>query len=142
MTLAFASFVSILLMFIKFLNPPAEPPVPPALAGQTVPVQPYKIDFTKRYDLICTGVGSGPSGSGSLQYRNCRILGFTGAGGKGEEAQSSRYYTDTFDKWIVLELPDKRHAFLPPNAIAAFEEARVPMGKISAAKSVGAGTPH
>lgn len=139
---ALAAFVGVLLLFIRFLNPPAEPTVPPALAGQAVPVQPYKIDFAKRYDLICNGIGSGPSGSGSLQYRNCRILGYTGAGSKPEDSLSSRYYTDTFDKWIVLELPDKRHAFLPPNAISAFEEAKVLTVRKIAAKTMGAKTTH
>ena len=137
---ALAAFVGALLLFIKLLNPPAEPPAPPALAGQAVPIQPYKIDFTKRYDLICTGIGSGPSGNGVLQYHNCKILGFTGAGSKAEGPQYSSYDRDTFDKWIVLELPDKRHAFLPPNAISAFEEAKVPTARKIAAKSVGAKT--
>ena len=95
---ALAVFVGVLLLFIKFLNPPAEPSAPPALAGQAVPILPDKIDFTKRYDLICNGMGSGPSGSGVLQYHNCRILGFTGAGSKSEDSLSSRCDSDTFDK--------------------------------------------
>ena len=71
----------------------------------------------------------GASGNNALVYHNCRILRFTGAESKDAQPEYSRYDTDTFDKWVVLELPDKRHAFLPPNAIAAFEEAKASENK-------------
>ena len=125
---AFVVFGGFIWSFGKLFTPPNEP-VAPALAGQTVPAQLYKIDFTKRYDLICSGVGTSSSGNGTLVYHNCRILGFTGVSGKNAQPEYSSYNTDTFDKWVVLELPDKRHAFVPPNAIAAFEEAKIPAKK-------------
>ena len=123
--MAFVLLGGLFLLMGKWLAPPKEPAAP-ALAGQTVPAQLFKIDFTKRYDLICSG-----SGNGALVYRNCRILGFTGGG---VQAARPQYYsddTDTFDKWVVLELPDLRHAFLPPSQIEAFEEAKSPTKKPS-----------
>lgn len=92
-------------------------PTPPSLAGQVVPAQPFNIDFKKRYDFHL----SSQSGE-SRVYSNCRIVGFT-AGGGGSSSLGSYGY-EYFDHWLVIELPDKRRAFLPPHQILTFEEAK------------------
>ncbi len=100
----------------------ADVPEPPKLAGQAVPRQAFKIDFQRRYHFyLNTGFGQVPAQGGDV-YRNCRIVGFTGAPSD-ESVSNSSYYTDSFGAWLVVELPDRRLAYLQPSEIRAFEEA-------------------
>jgi hypothetical protein len=109
-------------------------PRPPELGGQQVPEKVYEIHFDQKYDLYCSLFHEAPT-----TYRSCKILGFTGRGGEsvsaGRAAGSSGFafssgsgsassYAQYFDHWLVLELPDGRLAYIPPNAVKYIEEAK------------------
>lgn len=90
-------------------------PEPPSVGGQPVPSKTFDVDFSKRYDLICSAQGGAP-----LVYRDCRILGFTGE--KSEASGSYGGKNGYFESWLVLELPDRRLAYITPGEVRAFEE--------------------
>jgi hypothetical protein len=107
-------------------------PPPPKLGGQQVPAKRYQIQFEQKYDLYCSFYGGDQT-----TYRNCRILGFIGpvedsakarqdAGSSGlglsSVISSPSYYTEYFDRWLVLELEDGRLAYIPPTAIKYIEQ--------------------
>ena len=89
-------------------------PAPPAIAGAKVPAKLHTIDFTFRYDIIC---------SSDRTYRNCRILGFTGEKKRNSGGYFSEY-ENYLEQWLVLELPDGRKAYVPPHQIFAFEQTK------------------
>jgi hypothetical protein len=94
-------------------SPPEKPPV---VGGQEVPNQNIIIDFTKRYDLVCRH---------GETHSNCRILGYTGDKIRDPEGKiSSAFGWGSFGRWLALELPDGRHAFVPSGSIAFLEEAK------------------
>lgn len=96
---------------------------PPELVGRPVPDATFEIDFGKRYDLHCF-----PGGSQAVVLRHCKIVGSTGPG-----AGSPRVHLPGADedfvlpgvfggRWLVLELPDGRHAYVPPESVRLIEE--------------------
>jgi hypothetical protein len=87
-------------------------PSPPKVAGHKVPSEVYKVDFSKRYNLKLE------SYRGQHTYDNCLIKGFTY-----EEKEKSRGYS-YFEKWLVVELPDKRLVYLQSGNIRVIEEAQ------------------
>jgi hypothetical protein len=124
-------------MGIVFMSAIASPmskadPAPPKLGGQPVPAKRYDIQFDQKYDLHCSFYGGDQT-----TYGNCRILGFVGAREESAKARqnadssglafssfisSASYYTEYFDRWIVLELTDSRLAYIPPSAIKYIEQ--------------------
>src|SRR5207237_1388773 len=92
---------------------------PVELAGEKAPAKFYEIDFNKRYDLITQGYRGE-----RLTYTNCKILGSTRPA---EPKQSSGLssYSEYFEKWLVIELPDGRLAYLPADHIDMIEETSV-----------------
>jgi hypothetical protein len=95
---------------------------PPEFVGRQVPDATFEIDFTKRYDFHCLSAGEQ-----GVVLRNCKILGFTGGGIAGrrlsplideELAQAAGYP----GRWLVLELPDRRRAYVLPESVRLIEE--------------------
>jgi hypothetical protein len=92
---------------------------PPIVGGQEVPNQNIIIDFTKRYDLVCH------HGETERAYNNCRILGYTGDKIRDAEGKlAPGFFYSNFGRWLALELPDGRRAFVPSGSIAFLEEAK------------------
>ena len=96
-------------------------PRPPELVGQPVPATTFEIDFAKRYDLHCAAAGQE-----SLVLHRCKIIGSTGAGQhpKLPSPYAELYYAQGISsgRWLVLELPDGRRAYVPPESIRLIEE--------------------
>ena len=94
----------------------------PVIAGQQVPERRFRLDFSKRYDLI---VGQRFHEEVTRTIEGVRILGFTSlredeAETKGvKDAQTSNDY---FDHWIVGELRDGRLTYVPPGTILSVQE--------------------
>ncbi len=91
----------------------------PIIAGQQVPERRFRLDFSKRYDLI---LGQRFE-EGTRTIEDVRILGFTSPRGPGTQAGGtgdSSY--DYFDHWIVGDLPDGRLTYIPAGSILATEE--------------------
>ena len=107
---------AVLLFLCGCISPPPERP--PEIAGQEIPSQNIIIDFTKRYDVICT------SGQDTRAYTNCRILGYTGDKIRDAEGKLTSAYSGSFGRWAVLEMQDGRRAFVPFGRITFLEEAR------------------
>jgi hypothetical protein len=110
---------------VSTLAPRPGPPQAPTVGGQPVPSSAFAIDFTKRYDLHCSGYSSTPT-----IIRNCKILGFTGPGEQTRPSVSLPFVSTAgqyFTAWLVLELEDGRLAYLSPHCIQFVEE--TPKGK-------------
>jgi hypothetical protein len=78
------------------------------------------VPLSKQYDLYCALFTKEPT-----VYRNCRILGITGA----EERKSSSFSSKSislpyewYDGMLVLEMPDGRRAYVPTKSVKYFEE--------------------
>ena len=90
---------------------------PPTIAGQAVPEQRYQVDFSKRYDLIVDSYRS------ERVIENCLIKGLTekaDSDSSGGLSRISKYRC--FDEWLVVELLDKRLAYLPQRSVRIIEE--------------------
>lgn len=108
---------AMLLILCGCISSPQEKP--PVVGGQEVPNQNIIIDFTKRYDLVCH------HGETARTYSNCRILGYTGDKIRDPEGNiSPAFFWGSFGRWLALELPDGRRAFVPSGSIAFLEEAK------------------
>lgn len=99
----------------------------PNSAGQTsapdrqaASLQLFKIDYSKRYDVVCTSDSTTP-----LIYRNCLILGFTKTEGHSKK-EADAPGEGQFDEWLVVKLPDARHAYLNTYEVRAIEETKKP----------------
>ena len=93
----------------------------PTIAGQQVPEGRFRLDFSKRYDLI---LGQRFE-EGTRTMEGVRILGFTSPRGPGTQAEGGGNGTssyDYFDHWIVGDLPDGRLTYIPAGSILAIEE--------------------
>jgi len=91
---------------------------PPIVGGQEIPNRNVIIDFTKRYDLVCR------HGETGRTYNNCRILGYTGDKIRDAEGNLiASFAYGGFGRWLALEMPDGRRAFVPSGSIAFLEEA-------------------
>jgi hypothetical protein len=95
---------------------------PPEFVGRQVPDATFEIDFAKRYDFHCF-----TAGDHGVVLRGCKILGFTGAGTAGrrlsppvdEELALAAGYPG---RWLVLERPDGRRAYVLPESVRLIEE--------------------
>jgi len=94
--------------------------VPPGIAGQQVPAEVRAIDFDKRLDVHCSFREQVGPANESTVFRNCRVVGFTGADTPGGK------FSGYFDRWLVLELSDGRMAYIPTNSLQYLETAKVP----------------
>jgi hypothetical protein len=94
---------------------------PPELVGQPLPAETFEIDFTKRYDLHCVAT----AGDHVLVLHRCKIIGSTGPG---RHTQVPSPYAELYaqvlpsGRWLVLEMPDGRRAYVPPESIRLIEE--------------------
>ncbi len=112
----FAGAFAIVVMIVAFqifIVSHSEEPSPPKFAGQEVPSEVYDVDFSKRYDLMLDSYGNDQH-----IYSNCLIKGFTY-----KKNEGSRRYS-YFEKWLVVELPDKRLVYLQPRNITVIEESK------------------
>lgn len=95
-------------------------PRPPELVGQPLPADTFEIDFGKRYDLHCAAVGDH-----AVVLHSCKIIGSTGPG---HHPQIPSPYAELYaqalpsGRWLVLELPDGRRAYVPPESVRLIEE--------------------
>jgi hypothetical protein len=87
----------------------------PAVAGQEVPRENYTIDFSRRYNLVLSGYKA------ERTYENVKILGYTGKMVRESSGSLSSGY-DQFNRWLAIELPDKRRVYLSSNSISYIEE--------------------
>jgi hypothetical protein len=88
----------------------------PMLGGQEVPKENFLIDFSRRYNVVVTDYNKG-----SRTYENAKILGYTGETVRESSGGYSKGYGH-FGRWLVIELPDRRRAYLSPGNIAYLEE--------------------
>jgi hypothetical protein len=93
----------------------------PELVGQPVPATTFEIDFGKRYELHCSPAGA----QSEVVLHRCKIVGSTGPtqhhtvpSPYAELYGQGLYY----GRWLVLELPDGRRAYVPPESIHLIEE--------------------
>ncbi len=91
----------------------------PQIAGQDVPQENFMIDFTKRYDVICSD-----HNKEKMIYSNVKILGYAGEHVKESGGFISKGY-NRFNRWLVLETADNRRVYLSENKIEYLEEATV-----------------
>ena len=80
-----------------------------------MPKENFVIDFSHRYNLILSDY------KGQRSYENARILGYTGETVRESSGSYSKGYGH-FERWLVLELGDRRRAYLSPGNIAYLEE--------------------
>jgi hypothetical protein len=93
----------------------------PEVVGQPVPAAVFEIDFDKRYDLHCSPVGT----QSEVVLRRCKIIGSTGPGHHPSvPSPYAELYAQALSsgRWLVLELPDGRRAYAPPESIRLIEE--------------------
>ena len=102
-------------------------PRSPELVGQPLPAETFEIDFGKRYDLHCAAVGDH-----AVVLHRCKIIGSTGPG---RHPQVPSPYAELYaqvlpsGRWLVLEMPDGRRAYVPPESIRLIEESERPEEK-------------
>ena len=93
---------------------------PPELIGQPLPATTFEIDFAKRYDLHCAAVGDH-----AVVLHRCKIIGSTGPGRHPSvPSPYAELYAQAMGsgRWLVLELPDGRRAYVPPESVRLIEE--------------------
>ena len=88
---------------------------PPQIMGAELPVIDTSIDLGKRYDIV---YGAG-SGAGPEKLTDVRILGYL----RSDRDKTTGEYMD--GGWLVVELPDRRRAFLRPRSVLWLLEAIV-----------------
>lgn len=94
----------------------------PTLAGRELPNANYVIDFAGRYNVICNDY------KGAHTYENVKILGYTGKAVRESSGSLSSGYGFA-ERWLVVELPDKRQAYFSPSSISSLEQASPPSTK-------------
>ena len=86
---------------------------PPQIVGAELPMTDVPIDLGKRYDIVY-GAGHGATHE---KLTNVRILGYL----RSDRDQTTGEYMDS--RWLVVELPDGRRAYLRPRSILWLLEA-------------------
>jgi len=86
---------------------------PPQIVGAELPLTDVPIDLSKRYDIVY-GAGHGATHE---KLTNVRILGYL----RSDRDQTTGEYMDS--RWLVVELPDGRRAYLRPRSILWLLEA-------------------
>ena len=85
----------------------------PRILGAELPVMDARIDLSKRYDIV---YGAGfPAAHEKLV--GVRILGYL----RSDRDETTREYMDS--RWLVVELPDGRRAYLRPKSVLWLLEA-------------------
>jgi hypothetical protein len=103
----------ILVLFFRACWP--ERPTRPEIGGQAIPDTRFVIDFSKRYNIICSQYQGGRS------YENVRIVGYTGTQVRESSGQLSKGY-GYFNHWLVVERVDARKVYLPIGSVSFLEE--------------------
>jgi hypothetical protein len=80
---------------------------PPQIIGAELPVIDASIDLSKRYDIV---YGAG-HGAASEKLTGVRILGYL----RSDRDKTTGEYMDV--GWLVVELPDRRRAYLRPRSV-------------------------
>jgi hypothetical protein len=92
----------------------------PRLAGTVIPELGEGLDINKRYDIVYSG---GDYGSHLVErLQNIRIIGYVG---KADDEAVGKMYMQS--RWLVIEFPDGRRAYLMPHAIISLQEAEKPL---------------
>jgi hypothetical protein len=92
---------------------------PPQIIGAELPVIDASIDLNKRYDIV---YGAG-YGADTEKLTSVRILGYL----RSDRDQTTGEYMDT--RWLVIELTDRRRAYLRPRSVLWLVEAVSPEAK-------------
>jgi hypothetical protein len=86
---------------------------PRQIIGAELPVIDARIDLVKRYDIVYgAGHGAGPE-----KLTGVRILGYL----RSDRDETAGEYIDS--GWLVVELPDRRRAYLRPRSVLWLLEA-------------------
>ena len=88
----------------------------PKLAGTAIPEIGEGLDFSKRYDIVCSGGDYG--GQFVERLHGVRIIGYVG---KDDDEAVGKMYMRS--RWPLVEFGDGRLAFLMPHAIMSLPEA-------------------
>jgi hypothetical protein len=87
------------------------------LAGTVIPELGEGLDISKCYDVIYS-ISSTDYGTPIVERLNSvRIVGYVGAG---EEEEFGKAYMRS--RWLVVEFPDQRRAYLMPRAILSLTQ--------------------
>jgi hypothetical protein len=86
---------------------------PPQIIGAELPVIDASIDLGKRYDIV---YGAG-NGAGPEKLSGVRILGYL----RSDRDKTTGEYME--GGWLVVELPDRRRAYLRPRSVLWLLEA-------------------
>jgi hypothetical protein len=86
---------------------------PPRIVGAELPITDARIDLSKRYDLVY----GAPHGPVQETLVGVRILGYL----KSDRDETTGEYMDS--RWLVVELPDGRRAYLRPRSVLWLLEA-------------------
>jgi hypothetical protein len=86
---------------------------PPQIIGAELPVIDARIDLGKRYDVV---YGAG-HGAGAEKSTGVRILGYLPS----RRDKTTGEYMES--GWLVVELPDRRRAYLRPRSVLWLLEA-------------------
>lgn len=93
-------------------------PEPPKIAGTAIPELGAGLDISKRYDVIYS-VSGGDYGTAVIErLHSVQIIGYVGSD---EDAPMGKLYMRS--RWLVVEFPDQRRAYLMPRAILSLTQA-------------------
>ncbi len=86
---------------------------PPQIIGAELPVLDARIDLGKKYDIVY----GASHGAGPEKLTGVRILGYL----RSDRDKTTGEYMD--GGWLVVELPDRRRAYLRPRSVLWLLEA-------------------
>ena len=86
---------------------------PPQIIGAELPVVDASIDLGKQYDIVY----GASHGAGPEKLTGVRILGYL----RSDRDKTTGEYMDS--GWLVVELPDRRRAYLRPRSVLWLLEA-------------------
>jgi hypothetical protein len=86
---------------------------PPQIIGAELPVLDARIDLSKKYDIVY----GASHGAGTEKLAGVRILGYL----RSDRDKTTGEYMD--GGWLVVELPDRRRAYLRPRSVLWLLEA-------------------
>jgi hypothetical protein len=93
---------------------------PPKLAGAAIPETGDGLDIGKRYDIVYSAGEYGSHVGATLHA--VRIVGYVGR----DDNEASKMYM--WWRWLVVEFPDGRRAYLMPRSIVSLQES-APAGR-------------
>ncbi len=101
-------------MLSAWLTHRARQQKPAKLAGATIPELGDGLDMSKRYDIV---YGGGYGAQFTEKLLNVTILGYVG---REDDESASKFYMR--GRWMVVEFPDRRRAYLMPDGILGLQE--------------------